>query len=242
MIEEGEIVPYHTVPLPVSEGPWLVFAPHADDETFGMGGTLALAAVSGLATRLVVVTDGAQGGEGEGLAARREAEAQAAASALGMQSVDFMRQPDRGLQVDATTITQVQKLIEQYNPKAVFFPGWMELHPDHRTCALLVWQALQQISDPAITPVSYEISVQSPINRLVDITSAMTIKRKAMLLYASQLGAQRYERVVLAMNTLRTLTLDRDVAFAEGFFVYGRSALDADPGRLLHEHNRRLLE
>ena len=31
------------VPFSVSElppGPWLVFAPHSDDETFGMGGSL----------------------------------------------------------------------------------------------------------------------------------------------------------------------------------------------------------
>ncbi len=40
MIDEQQIVPYHTLPLPVAQGPWLVFAPHADDESFGMAGTL----------------------------------------------------------------------------------------------------------------------------------------------------------------------------------------------------------
>ena len=36
------------VPFSVSElppGPWLVFAPHSDDETFGMGGSLLKAFV-----------------------------------------------------------------------------------------------------------------------------------------------------------------------------------------------------
>ena len=36
--KEDALIPFNTSPLP--SGPWLVFAPHADDETFGMGGTL----------------------------------------------------------------------------------------------------------------------------------------------------------------------------------------------------------
>jgi LmbE family N-acetylglucosaminyl deacetylase len=241
MMQEGEIVPYHTVPLPVSAGPWLVFAPHADDETFGMGGTLALAAQAGLQTHLVVVTDGALGGEGEGLVATRQQEARAAASVLGIQSVDFMHRPDRGLQIDETTVQSTKALIAQLQPRAVFFPGPMELHPDHRRCALLVWQALQELADPAITPVSYEIAVQSPINTLVDISTTMPVKQQAMHAYLSQLGEQRYEKVVMAMNTLRTLTLGSSAEFAEGFWIYDQQSLQDSLGSLLQQLNRRLL-
>ena len=35
---EHMLLPYSLSDLPA--GPWLVFAPHADDETYGMGGTL----------------------------------------------------------------------------------------------------------------------------------------------------------------------------------------------------------
>jgi hypothetical protein len=35
---EHILVPFAPAALP--PGPWLVFAPHADDETFGMGGSL----------------------------------------------------------------------------------------------------------------------------------------------------------------------------------------------------------
>ena len=60
MIQEDALIPYQTSPIP--KGPWLVFAPHPDDETFGMGGSLLLAASEGIDVVLVVFTDGSLGG------------------------------------------------------------------------------------------------------------------------------------------------------------------------------------
>ena len=59
------LIPFQTSELPL--GPWLVFAPHADDETFGMGGSLLKAKKYGIETHLVVLTDGAYGGNQEDL-------------------------------------------------------------------------------------------------------------------------------------------------------------------------------
>ena len=38
---ETDLVPYNTSPIP--KGPYLIFAPHPDDEVIGMGGTIFLA-------------------------------------------------------------------------------------------------------------------------------------------------------------------------------------------------------
>ena len=46
ILEEGQLLPYSSNDLP--PGPWLVFAPHPDDETFGMGGSLLLASGQGI--------------------------------------------------------------------------------------------------------------------------------------------------------------------------------------------------
>ncbi len=63
MVNENQLVPYEVTELPEKRGPWLVFAPHADDESFGMGGTIAKAVQAGITVHLVVLTDGALGGK-----------------------------------------------------------------------------------------------------------------------------------------------------------------------------------
>ncbi len=233
MIDEQQIVPYHTLPLPVAQGPWLVFAPHADDESFGMAGTLIKANAAGIVVHLVVLTDGALGGQQHNLVNIRQQEAQAAAAMLGVASVVFLGQPDRGLQVTDVVAAQIGGIIANIKPAAVFFPGVLEPHPDHRACALLVWQALRSVrQSPASTSistpiiaVSYEISVQSPINCLVDITQEMERKKQVITGYVSQLGQNNYVEMVQGLNRLRTFSLSAEVVWAEGFYIFSDAEL-----------------
>src|SRR5690606_40585689 len=95
MIDEAAIIPYRVSPLP--PGPWLVFAPHADDETFGMGGALLRAAEQGIETHVVVMTDGALGGNSENLVDIRQSEVQQACDPLGGSRLQCWSQTDRGL-------------------------------------------------------------------------------------------------------------------------------------------------
>ncbi len=228
MINENQIVPYTDVPLPVEEGPWLVFAPHADDETFGMGGTLAKATAQGIRVHLVVMTDGALGGQIENLAGIRQVEACKAAEMLGLEKPVFLNNRDRELTCNADSINQVLGEIQQVSPAAVFFPGVFELHPDHRMTALIVWQALQKMGETSIKPVSYEILVQSPVNQLVDITTYISTKKAVMELYESQLRENSYIDIAMAMNSLRSLTLGPEINYAEGFYSYDQSQLKND--------------
>jgi len=222
MIDEAQIVPYHPQPLPCSEGPWLIFAPHADDETFGMGGTIALATARGIQVELVVVTDGALGGSGDRatLIATRQAEANAAAAILGIKQVHFLGQPDRGLRNDPGLQQQVAALIRRTQARCVFFPGPCELHPDHRSCSLLIWDSCRLIDDSGLVLVSYEITLQNPVNCLVDITATRDVKDKALQVYLSQLGENNYADIVKGLNVLRTLTLSAQVKAAEGYYRY----------------------
>ena len=83
--QEDVLIPFNTSPLP--PGPWVVFAPHADDETFGMGGTLLKAKDQGIDTHLVVLTDGSKGGDAQDIVEIRLNEAKEASQILGFKSV-----------------------------------------------------------------------------------------------------------------------------------------------------------
>jgi LmbE family N-acetylglucosaminyl deacetylase len=228
MVNENQLTPYEATELPVERGPWLVFAPHADDESFGMGGTIAKAVQAGITVHLVVLTDGALGGESAGLAEIRKGEACKAALLLGMQTPVFLGFPDRGLRLDEKTVQQVNEEISRIQPTGVFFPGCFELHPDHRTTALVVWQALRTRQQKEIVPVSYEVLVQSPANILVDISPFIGLKNAAMSVYESQLSEKRYIDIATSLNKLRSLTLCGDISHAEAFYRFSSGAPDTE--------------
>jgi LmbE family N-acetylglucosaminyl deacetylase len=77
---------------------------HPDDETFGMGGTLALYAQRGVAVHLVCATRGEAGDVDDpylqgyrSIAERREAELRCAAMKLGLAGVHFLGYRDSGM-------------------------------------------------------------------------------------------------------------------------------------------------
>ena len=231
---ESSLLPYTTGALP--PGPWIVFAPHADDETYGMGGSLLLAKAQGIEAHVVVLTDGALGGEAEGLVATRQAEVQHAARELGLASLVLWDEPDRGLSVNAVTVNKVSEQIAQIQPGSVFFPGPLEAHPDHRITAQLVWRALQTAQHAGhgtIQPqaLSYEISNQSPINLMLDTTGVIADKARVMSCYNSQNSENNYEDLVLALDKGRTFTMPPEVQHCEGFYLYSaaqrRQSLEA---------------
>lgn len=254
MNTEEKIVPY-AVSMPPGSS-WLVFAPHADDETFGMGGTLLRAKAEGISVKLVVMTDGALGGLQADLVEVRKREVQKAAAMLGIAELIFLGEPDRGLQLSDKLSNKLAELIRHANVQTVFFPGMFEPHPDHRTTALLVWKALGELVDGELADgelaggklaererpaaVAYEISVQNPVNCLVDISEQMATKQQVMNIYCSQLLENNYPEVVQAMHKLRTFSLPSKVKFAEGFYCFAREDLQYSLQFLMEKYLREL--
>jgi len=220
MLMESDLVPSQVSELP--EGPWLVFAPHADDETFGMGGSLLLARDKGIQSHVVFVTDGALGGEGnpEDLIKKRIAEATQATDALGVNSIQFLGEPDRGIRVCSRLLDKISKILETINPRSIFFPTPMEYHPDHRVTTELVWTSLQKLAGQTIDAYSYEISTMAPINLLIDISQVKNEKYDIVKGYVSQLNQARYLALVQAIDTARTYSLPINFIAAEGFYKF----------------------
>lgn len=224
---EHELLPYQAMPAQDIR-PLLVLAPHPDDEVFACGGLLALAASRGVRAKVVVCTDGGQGGHG----AEREAESLAAAQILGgptaRQSLEFWRLPDRSLQPDAALQERIAQVIESSRAEWVIAPSPFEIHPDHRAVCLAAIGAVyaRQAAGQATRLVCCEIGQPLLPNALLDITPVAHIKAQAMRCFASQLTQQAYDQQITGLNRYRAYTLGPAVVQAEAFWFVPTAALD----------------
>ena len=233
--QEHILLPFAPAELP--PGPWLVFAPHADDETFGMGGSLLKASKQGVETHVIVLTDGALGGDRNDLVQIRQQEAIAASQLLDLTSLECWTEPDRGLEQSEGLADRIGAAISRLAPASVFFPGPMEIHPDHRAAGFAVWEGLQQVyQQNVIRPLAlaYEISVQNPINLCIDITDEKAGKETVMAAYVSQNSENNYPELVIALNKTRTLSLPPEVGYAEGFFQFSEKDLGIPLREMTH--------
>jgi LmbE family N-acetylglucosaminyl deacetylase len=116
---------------------------HPDDESLGMGGTLAKYAAEGIGTYLVTATRGERGWWGEkkdypglkSLGQTREGELRCAAQALGIRDVQILDYVDGDLdQADPGEVTgKIIRQIRKVKPDVVatFAPEGAYGHPDH---------------------------------------------------------------------------------------------------------------
>ena len=132
---------------------------HPDDESLGMGGTLAKYAAEGVETYVVTATRGEQGRFGDNaerptadvIGTTREAELRAAAVELGVRDVTVLGYPDGGLdRVDAAAAQEViASHIRRIQPHIVitFGPEGAYGHPDHIAVSQVTTAAIVRAAD-----------------------------------------------------------------------------------------------
>ncbi len=230
MLGEISFIPFDSSNVP--QGSWLVFAPHPDDESFGLGGSIISAVQQGSDVHVAILTDGALGGEASDIKKVRIDEARRASTVLGLKTLRFFDYPDRGLLVNEDTIEKVKSYLSVVKPDNIFFPSLLEYHPDHRATALLVIAAINRLSSQQVNVYSYEISVQGFVNTLYDITQVIDLKVTAMRAYHSQQKENDYEELVIALNRTRSYTLPDTIKYAEGVYRFEKQELEDIEGFL----------
>lgn len=221
----------------------LVIAPHPDDESMGLGGTLAHHARAGDHITVVCVGSGIQGDpdghyKRDEYPAIREAEARAAAAVLGVQELRFLGYPDNlsdeGIHVFgnlpkdpvaaryalACSFAEIlAKVIEEAPYTIVYYPWVGELHVDH-------WQVAQSVAHlMEVRPdlrarmdfLGYDVWSALPPDIVIDISDTIDTKLAAVRCYASQLLYQDYEHAVLGLDAYRSLLLERGATYGEAF-------------------------
>lgn len=144
---------------------------HPDDESLGVGGTLAKYAAEGVETFVVTATRGDAGRYGNhrpgevghpgrpALAAIRERELRAAASVLGVTDVAVLDYPDGQLdRADPQdAIEAIAHHLRRVRPHVVmtFGPDGAYGHPDHIAISQFTTAAVVAAADPAIAKLYY---------------------------------------------------------------------------------------
>lgn len=113
----------------------LVICAHPDDETLGMGGTIALHIQKKDQVFVLVLADG-QFGRGRDIKRieKRRKQAQKACSILGVKKIKFLNYPDQKL--DSIPLVEIcgkiENVINQFKPDTVYTHYWGDVNQDHR--------------------------------------------------------------------------------------------------------------
>jgi len=235
---ESDIIPYHLSSPPGER--IVVLAPHPDDETLGCGGTIRLLRKSGKKVKVLFLTSGDQADPSNpaskihhaeehitDYSILREREAIKAMKILGVSDYEFLRFPDRKLDIYfESALGRLLEIMKQYAADIIYSPSMIELNPDHRTTAALamdIQKIVMKTDAPSplppprggraragVVPVKilfYEVATPLRPNVLIDITSTHKSKRKAVKTYESQLRITPYLTYIAALNEVRTLTV-----------------------------------
>lgn len=217
----------------------LVLAPHADDETLGMGGTIARHVDAGEKVVVAVLT-----GHGEddhpiwprSMWEALRGECKKACSVLGCTEPIFRELPAALL--DDTASHEVNKvvgdLIEEVKPRELYIPFAHDLHKDHHAIAYAAVVASRPYLDSAGTierVLAYETVSETHLtpfapaftpNVFVDISATLDRKLDAMRCYESQLQQDHQPRSIANLQALARLRGTHiGVSAGEGFVLIG---------------------
>ena len=190
----------------------LVVVAHPDDIDFGMAGTMAVLTGQGVEVAYCLVTSGDAGGDDsshskEERSAIREAEQTAAAQAVGVNTLTFLRWPDGQVEVTLELRKAISRVIRQHRPDLVItqnpernFERIHASHPDHMAageatlCAVYpdarnphaFPELLVEGFSPHVVPTVW-VGGSTP-NLVVDITDTFASKIAALRSHVSQVG------------------------------------------------------
>lgn len=197
----------------------LAFGPHPDDVEIGCGGTLLRVKQTGMKVAVIDCTRGEMGSRGT--AADRDAEAEAAAKALGLDARGNLGLKDTGIRDDDASTERVVAAMRAVRPRIVFAPHERDVHPDHTNAAKLIGRAhfLAGLRNyhPELGPAHRaQTLLRYPGNQLVeptvvvDITAFAEQKLDAVRCYASQIAPDEKGHLVQGLDLLdRTIVRQR---------------------------------
>jgi LmbE family N-acetylglucosaminyl deacetylase len=124
----------------------LVFSPHPDDETIGVGGYIYDCEKAGAEVRVILVTDGNK----HNLKEKRYGEFRKATGILGVAENDlvFLNHPDGRLKQEnkQVLLSEFKSNLEFFKPDIVLYTSPKDTHEDHATTGRIAEEVLKENS------------------------------------------------------------------------------------------------
>lgn len=186
----------------------MVFGAHPDDETIGLGATIALLSEVGYEVYVVTFCWSRQADWGDTGYSRmewkakieelRRREAEAADKTLGVKERIGLGIPTQGVINDRATYQRVVKLIRQIKPFAIFTHYYEDKHRDHRAVSQITEEAWWKASENVLVDLGqpwraealffYEIfELFTRPTHIIDVTRTFQRKTEALYCFESQM-------------------------------------------------------
>lgn len=195
----------------------LCLAPHADDESIGMGGLLSLYPKN---FDVILLTDGRKGIKDlpveEVIKIRDEEFKNAMGVNAGINEYKFLHIKDKQL-IDNFDLFKTINL-EKYD--YIFVPNIIDQHPDHKAVSLLLNKLLNSAAKtkPNLQICFYEVwSTLGLVNAFVDISGVIESKIAMINCYKSQTAQKDYEYYALGLNQYRGMFKNKK--YVEAFCI-----------------------
>ncbi|MCZ7555509.1 MAG: PIG-L family deacetylase [Bacteroidia bacterium] len=200
----------------------LVLTPHADDETFGAGGSMLLHADRGDTQHIILFSDNAASIDDTSLETRekvalREAEFDAASACVPGLRTTALRLGEKDFHENIPAPPAFVRQLVEFQPDVLYLPSLFDNHRDHRVLNIWLSRTLRTHKDVRPLIRGFEVWSPLPATVVADITSRVEDKKNMMRCYPSQLRAIDYEHHILGLNAYRAMTFGSTARFAEAF-------------------------
>lgn len=219
----------------------LVVAPHVDDETIGLGGTIISSPAKDKS--LVYVTDGSKATSElsvDQLIKAREKEARDVARLYGFDDLYFLKAVDS--EVDSSDEGLINKLVEilnKKNPDQIFTPFLLDGHRDHVESTRLLLNAIKVWKPEFDNIWMYEVNTMNQprlINRINGMNSSILSKKENVYKVFESQNVMGFDAFLLIDKMKALLVKNKQYAGAECFI-----ALDLNTGlaidKVLRDNN-----
>ncbi|MCP5396152.1 MAG: PIG-L family deacetylase [Sphingomonadaceae bacterium] len=215
----------------------LVIAAHPDDELLGIGGTIALHSAAGDRVTSVVVAAGNLKHDSDGEKGVY-AQAQRAASVLGVHELKLLDFPDQGLDRFSLVeiISPLEKIVETVRPDVVYLQYGYDINRDHQIlfqAALVATRPMEQFIQAifafdTVSSTEWAYPRSFVPDTWVDISATLELKIEAMACYETELRDWPHPRSLHALRAKAESSGSQVVSEAAECFMTIRRVLRND--------------